>query len=665
MALSPGSCCLAHLADDERASVLEALTRGAALDARGVAFDATLLADLLKALPRGEDGELRLAEADFTGASFVKGASFGAVAFGEGVRFDEATFGPRASFAGATFADGASFRKTQFGQHADFSDAVFGSDASFGGARFGDSACFDRVRFGYRSSLIDASWGSDASFVDAVFDRRARFDRSVFEHRATFRNAQFAREASLRKMTFGVNASFEGASFAGESSFSGSEFAKAANFADATFAAGISFRRTTFGELATFRRVTFGDRAWFTDASFAPGVAFANSTFAGRTRFNRTTFGDRASFEAVRFAGQTSFEEAVFVGRASFRLATFERARSFGPVLAVETLSLDQGAFLAPARIEISAQRLFATGTRFPEGADLRVRWAEVVLDLADFGGPGILARSSPFKNLNETRLTDELRAEEARPRLVSMRGANVGELAVSGVDLSACRFAGAHNLDRLRLEGGSIFARSPRGTSRRQVIAEEQEWRAAPSRRGRWPRWRRRRWPRWSAPEFPVASDNVEKPEALTPNSIASIYRDLRRGRESNGDSPGAADFYYGEMEMRRHDPTLPRAERVTLWLYWLVSGYGLRSLRALAALLITIIVFAFLFRWSGFTPEIGFTHSLLFSAESTSNLFRTPEAPGTSLTQTGEALQIALRLLGPLFFGLALLSLRGRIRR
>jgi hypothetical protein len=117
--------------------------------------------------------------------------------------------------------------------------------------------------------------------------------------------------------------------------------------------------------------------------------------------------------------------------------------------------------------------------------------------------------------------------------------------------------------------------------------------------------------------------------------------------------------------MEMRRHDARAGRAERPTLWLYWLVSGYGLRGIRALVALLATILVFALLFWWVGFTPRPHFTRALLFSAESTSSLFRVPETPNTALTELGEALQIVLRLLGPLFFGLALLSLRGRVKR
>lgn len=71
---------------------------------------------------------------------------------------------------------------------------------------------------------------------------------------------------------------------------------------------------------------------------------------------------------------------------------------------------------------------------------------------------------------------------------------------------------------------------------------------------------------------------------ELPLPRSIGSIYRALRRRPEDSKDEPGAADFYSGGMEMRR----AARPERIILWLYRLVSGYGLRASRALGALLI-----------------------------------------------------------------------------
>ena len=123
-------------------------------------------------------------------------------------------------------------------------------------------------------------------------------------------------------------------------------------------------------------------------------------------------------------------------------------------------------------------------------------------------------------------------------------------------------------------------------------------------------------------------------------PESIAATYRALRKGREDNKDEPGAADFYYGEMEMRRQRPRtsaggdgtseekpfgvpVAAAERGILWVYWLTSGYGLRGSRALIALALTVILFAFAFNAWGFRPDQSYGRALLFSIESTSSLF------------------------------------------
>jgi hypothetical protein len=251
---------------------------------------------------------------------------------------------------------------------------------------------------------------------------------------------------------------------------------------------------------------------------------------------------------------------------------------------------------------------------------------------------------------------------------VVSLRRAKVGELALSGVDLRACRFEGAHDLDQLRLERVR-FAETPPGWqlkpipwqwTRRQTLAEEHQWRR--SRAG------------WYGEETQVPGDESGP---LPPERIAAIYRALRKGREDIKDEPGAADFYYGEMEMRRQKPdggaegeepfsrSAGWGERQVLLLYWLVSGYGLRASRALIALALTAVAFAFLFDWWGFSSDRPFGPALIFSIESTSSLFRVPETGGSDLTSAGEILQVVLRLLGPLFFGLTLLSVRGRVKR
>jgi hypothetical protein len=146
----------------------------------------------------------------------------------------------------------------------------------------------------------------------------------------------------------------------------------------------------------------------------------------------------------------------------------------------------------------------------------------------------------------------------------------------------------------------------------------------------------------------------------------LATLYRELRKGREDAKDEPGAADFYYGEMEMRRLSRITPLAERFVLWLYWLTSGYGLRGLRALTCLVVVVLTLAALFHTVGFYPQHpptprSFWDSLLYAAESTISLGNN----NVALTPSGRALRIALRLMGPILLGLALLSVRNRVKR
>jgi hypothetical protein len=101
---------------------------------------------------------------------------------------------------------------------------------------------------------------------------------------------------------------------------------------------------------------------------------------------------------------------------------------------------------------------------------------------------------------------------------------------------------------------------------------------------------------------------------------------------------------------------------DRVILHLYWLLSGYGLRPTRALIALAVTLLIGAGIFHSFGFQDARSYSRSLLVSVESVISLPRPPEI---KLTAEGEIVQVALRLLGPLLVGLAVLAIRARIKR
>jgi hypothetical protein len=96
----------------------------------------------------------------------------------------------------------------------------------------------------------------------------------------------------------------------------------------------------------------------------------------------------------------------------------------------------------------------------------------------------------------------------------------------------------------------------------------------------------------------------------------------------------------------------------------YWLVSGYGLRAWRAVACLAVVIAVLAIAFHLVGFAkpPQpVSYWTSLLYTFRATLSL----TDDEVTLTAWGKLLQGLLRLTGPVLLGLALLALRGRVKR
>jgi len=177
-------------------------------------------------------------------------------------------------------------------------------------------------------------------------------------------------------------------------------------------------------------------------------------------------------------------------------------------------------------------------------------------------------------------------------------------------------------------------------------------------------------------------------------------LYRQLRKAQEDAKNEPGAADFYYGEMEMRRYATTTPAGERAILWLYWLISGYGLRALRSLAALLVLgVTVTAILVGWglAASAPPEHLTGTITSRADNLTHIdatlnTATPQLPPATQRWTGQrtrtALEVTLdsivfrttdqaltttgtwttdaaRILGPVLLALALLAVRGRVKR
>jgi uncharacterized protein YjbI with pentapeptide repeats len=455
------------------------------------------------------------------------------------------------------------------------------------------------------------------------------------------------------------HADFHGATFTGAADFRGARFVGDANFAGARFAGDAHFDGAQFFGDAHFDGAQFSGDAHFDRARFSGEADFRKVQFAAEADLRKLTCTRRARFDEVRFSGQARFGSARFAGDVDVLRASFGTRAVLAPVVVAGTLSLDDATFEEDVRLDVAAAALSCVRTRFGGRADLNVRWAEVALDDAAFVDRSRLVGAGPFSDIDlapaHVRRLHQPRDARAQPRLLSIRRANVESLAVGNMDLRACRFMGAQGLEQLRIEVNCRFSETPPSWryTRRRTLAEEHCLRGWTSRTTQ-------------------SSTDARSGATPTHGDIAAVYRSLRKALEDHKDEPGAADFYYGEMEMRRL--TKPSAgksfgirlqtlgERLILGLYWLVSGYGLRASRALVALLLTVLMFAVAFDLWGFDGQ-PFWRCLLFSAQSTTSLFRAPDEP--ALEPVGEALQLPLRLLGPLFFGLALLSARGRVKR
>ena len=425
-----------------------------------------------------------------------------------------------------------------------------------------------------------------------------------------------------------------------------------ADFRGATFTDHALFHRVTFSKWANFSDATFKKGAHFFRGGFREDVDFGNATFAKRARFSRMTF-KRADFRDVRFLGG-----AVFLVR-------------------VGELMLTRAAVSGELTVEALAGNVNASNLRGEGRFSLRLRAAKVDLSGLVFNGPVTVHGLQQPLHWDESGLADQ--ATSLPPvRVVSLAGADAERLVLSDIDLTECRFAGMHRMDQLFLDGRCVFGRDPGG--RRQVLAEEGYWRATrPD----------RRWTRHAARGWPPTPSGVE---VVSPARLQVMYRQLRKATEDAKNEPGAADFYYGEMEMRRA-AAARLGEKILLWLYWACSGYALRANRALACLAVTIAATIMALTVWGF-PATGTDltgHGTLIgpagpepitltirranpvkptsaraekATEITLNavIFRGAD---TQITTVGRYLDLLARILGPLFLGLSALAIRNQVKR
>lgn len=649
-AAAPYAQCLGHLPAGDRSAFLAQFKPGDDFAARGVAFGYSLLKEVESAFRAPGGRAPRFGRADFTGA----------------------VFRCPISWMGAVFDGPASFAEARFENEIGFWDAEFSGDAEFQKSEFVGAAGFSGVKVA-RQLRLDRIRARGPVQLNGIACQRLDLGAAHFEQAADLEEASVADALVL-----------DGTWFHGQSSFNRIRL-------DGYLAA----RQAHFEGTTTWFAAAFGAQADFTSCVFVGEVWFDDSKFAGQASLKSARFHEHAHFAGVEFASTfdlvfARFDDALRIEKAVFR------AEVHGPLRA-EAIVATGARFDAAVRLEVLASVLRLDEARFASATVISVRYARIELTYAVLDAPLTLL-SQPSEFLGHREAEGAL-PEDPRGSLASITGCDSANLILHDIDLSRCAFTGAYHLDQLRLEGRCSFAGTPRGWrfarslppavrwTARKALAEEHVWRAReiPGRRqierGGWN----------SGPLHTPA------PEP-TPASLAALYRQLRKCFEDNGDAPGADDFYYGEMEARRHDRETPWGERVLLHAYWLVSGYALRATRALGFLLLAMtatLLALMLFglpdtstaqQITGTAPASGHQVALTLAAPDAelsvpvADRFSTARAeqaalivvnsvvfrsPDEALTTPGTWIEMTSRLCEPVLLGFAAFAARGRVKR
>lgn len=537
------------------------------------------------------------------------------------------------------------------------------------------SARFDRAQFTSSADFRGAEIRGDACFNKAIIRKNADFEVSVIRGDAMFMGAVIGGDASFREIC--GTTWFEWAKIGGDARFAFSKFGGDVGFGDATIGGDAWFEQARIEGVASLSGTRIGGHVRFEDAEIEGAVALS-----------RAVIGGNASFTGARIGGETWLSGAQVSGHLNLRRATLDRSTQLGPLVCAGPLDVSETVFGTAVTIEAATPIVNCRRARWASTAALRLRYASVDLSGAVLEYPvTIAAQSQPFtadgRTLTEPGLTNP------RVQIESLRGVDAAHLVLADTDLTTCRFAGTVHLDQLRLEGLYPLDTAPTGLrwhglrlvrwTPRRVLAEEHHWRAS----------RHQGAADWTA--APTGE------EVLTPAALAPVYRQLRKAFEDGKHEPGAADFYYGEMEMRRHAHDIPGSERFLLTVYWALSGYGLRASRALLWLLaaMTVTVLAMMV-WglpkddpqpmsSGtlarnsitlttdtpdpVNPTGPYRHRL--SSERFEKSLRVVinsvvfRSSGQDLTTARTYTEMASRLTEPVLLGLAVLAVRGRVKR
>jgi uncharacterized protein YjbI with pentapeptide repeats len=520
---------------------------------------------------------------------------------------------------------------------------------------------------------------------------RGPADEPVFQN-VDFTAAHFIGAAAFGRADFQGNAIFNSCQFDKNADFGAARFEGNCHFANATFGGRAFFKAVSIARSGYFGKLTCVEDATFSFASSA-GCDFSGSSFHQLAQFQGKHV--TCTFEAAVFEREVQFTAFHVEQECCLKKVEFKSHHDIGEIFSGRAIDLREAKFSNGSIVGLAAPAIRAGRLRASVGMRIEFR-GDLDLEGAEFGGPTIIT-SIPGERL-------ATRSRTGSPdcaRITNLTRADVSNLTIGDVDLSICRLYGSHGLDSMKTDASARWEVSPpsRLRAHRQIIIEEAMWRGRRVLALRnqeigqlefrdlspWEKLAQSAINKYEAAASNHARNLPFDYSALEPSGVARIYRALRKGREDEKDAPGADDFYYGEMEMRRRsERQIPRHFLLTF--YWLVSGYGLRAWRALVSLILLVSAGGIILTMWGFdkigastlesvdlrTGRFAYTANTdardlwdgyAYAIQAATSLVRAPDQ--TPLTSPGLVVEIVLRFAGPLLLGLAILALRGRLKR
>jgi len=247
---------------------------------------------------------------------------------------------------------------------------------------------------------------------------RARLDRARFTGDVRLAGVTFLGDVSLDLARFERLASFFGARFEGNVSLAGVRFARELSFHGVRVGGHVALDRAVMSRDALFSQVDFGH-----------GLSCESARFEGYATFDGARLGEAATFRGARFARTLSFRKVS--GSAAF----------------------DGARFAADAYLSATG-RLSVARARADGLLDVLVQTCGVDLRRVEVAGPTTLRLTDSQADLEGAILRGPATVTgRGRSTVTSLREVDAAGLALSGLDLSACRFAGLVHPSGVRMK--------------------------------------------------------------------------------------------------------------------------------------------------------------------------------------------------------------------